>query len=312
VPRRINLLCDRALLGAYAQQRTTVNAAMVDQAAREVFGDAGSAARQPYSPRRVVGVWVAAATLAAVTAGMWWGWPRLQGLRAVPATAAATATTTPTPTGQPTSAIAALPPLLDAAALVARHGWADEDAAWRALAARWGDGTDLSGGRDAACDSLATAGLACYRGQGTLALLRQLDRPLWLALQLGSPTSMPVLLTGLGERDAELRLPDGTLRVSLATLTARWTGEFGTLWRRSPGLAAPGRVVPGSEAFTWVEARLRDEQAGALPADSSATVRIQAFQRSQGLAVDGLAGPLTLMQLNRAAGVDEPRLRREP
>ena len=116
------------------------------------------------------------------------------------------------------------------------------------------------------------------------------------------------MLTGLGEREADLLLPDGRVRVSLATLTARWTGDFGTLWRLPPGLAAGARLQDGSAAAVWVHDRLRDEQQGALPADASATLRVQAFQRSQGLAVDGLAGPLTLMQLNRAAAVDEPRL----
>src|SRR5690606_29646671 len=37
VPRRINLLCDRALLGAYANGRQRVDRATVDQAAIEVF-----------------------------------------------------------------------------------------------------------------------------------------------------------------------------------------------------------------------------------------------------------------------------------
>ena len=36
--------------------------------------------------------------------------------------------------------------------------------------------------------------------------------------------------------------------------------------------------------------------------------RVAAFQRAQGLTADGLAGAMTLMQLNRASGVDEPRL----
>ncbi len=44
VPRRINLLCDRALLGAYAHGQPRVNAAMVDKAAGEVFGPARLAA----------------------------------------------------------------------------------------------------------------------------------------------------------------------------------------------------------------------------------------------------------------------------
>jgi general secretion pathway protein A len=38
VPRVINILCDRALLGAYAQDRHRVTGALVLQAAREVFG----------------------------------------------------------------------------------------------------------------------------------------------------------------------------------------------------------------------------------------------------------------------------------
>ena len=37
MPRRINLLCDRALLGAYAQGRRQVGAVTVRQAAAEVF-----------------------------------------------------------------------------------------------------------------------------------------------------------------------------------------------------------------------------------------------------------------------------------
>ena len=32
------------------------------------------------------------------------------------------------------------------------------------------------------------------------------------------------------------------------------------------------------------------------------------FQLAQGLPPDGLAGPMTLMRLNRSAGVDEPSL----
>lgn len=39
---------------------------------------------------------------------------------------------------------------------------------------------------------------------------------------------------------------------------------------------------------------------------------LRAFQVAQGLQADGLPGPLTFMQLNRASGVDEPRLRTEP
>ncbi|HET6829669.1 MAG TPA: peptidoglycan-binding protein, partial [Ramlibacter sp.] len=38
----------------------------------------------------------------------------------------------------------------------------------------------------------------------------------------------------------------------------------------------------------------------------------RSFQMAQGLPVDGAAGPMTYMQLNRVAGIDEPRLRKAP
>ena len=45
VPRRINLLCDRALLGAYARGKAQVDRAIVDQAAAEVRGELPGARR---------------------------------------------------------------------------------------------------------------------------------------------------------------------------------------------------------------------------------------------------------------------------
>jgi general secretion pathway protein A len=45
--------------------------------------------------------------------------------------------------------------------------------------------------------------------------------------------------------------------------------------------------------------------------DAALRSKVQSFQVAQGLKPDGLAGPITLMQLNRATGVDEPRLHTE-
>jgi len=44
VPRRINLLCDRAMLGAYAHGRQQIDTEMVEKSAREVFGSSESSA----------------------------------------------------------------------------------------------------------------------------------------------------------------------------------------------------------------------------------------------------------------------------
>jgi general secretion pathway protein A len=50
-----------------------------------------------------------------------------------------------------------------------------------------------------------------------------------------------------------------------------------------------------------------EESAPPIGAERLAS-RVFAFQLAQGLNPDGVAGPLTLMQLNRLSGVDEPQL----
>jgi general secretion pathway protein A len=44
--------------------------------------------------------------------------------------------------------------------------------------------------------------------------------------------------------------------------------------------------------------------------EASLKARIHAFQVTQALQPDGLIGPVTMMKINRAIGVDEPRLER--
>lgn len=74
VPRRINLLCDRALLGAYATERRQVDAAIVERAAAEVDGGEPGAASHglwgaPGSLRRTA--WLAGAGLSLTLGAAW-------------------------------------------------------------------------------------------------------------------------------------------------------------------------------------------------------------------------------------------------
>ncbi|MBI3155068.1 MAG: AAA family ATPase [Burkholderiales bacterium] len=374
VPRRINLLCDRALLGAYAQGQSAVSAATLEQAAREVFGAAKD--DSPHTGRlRAVPIAAAAAAgavlaLAAVLGWQAWGPGAGEGAAvdvaapgasvagrdasgapapgaagataaALPPGAGAQAAATPTagagsavaaPAGEaadtivpgatpaPAAVVASAPPgadpgvadgtvvpALDAAMLAGQAAslWSDPADAWRALAAVW----PVDAGSGDPCVQLARAGVGCWQGKATLALVRQLDRPGWLTLQAAGGPRTIVLLTGLGDGAALLRGPDGAIRVSLATLATLWQGDFATLWRTPPGYTQ-GSVQPGGPLAGWLLEQLGAYQAGALPLDLPLRQRIEAFQRAQGLDPDGIAGALTLMQLARAAGADEPRLER--
>jgi general secretion pathway protein A len=89
-----------------------------------------------------------------------------------------------------------------------------------------------------------------------------------------------------------------------------WRGDYATLWRTPPGQV--GRLNNGNSgpAAEWLTQQLQRLQAsGQIPGDATDfSARIRAFQRSQGVDGDGLAGPMTFMLVNRASGVDEPRL----
>jgi general secretion pathway protein A len=363
VPRRINLLCDRALLGAYARGEAQVGVAAVDEAAREVLtepvrrGAAGTTlmragiltvaalvgalgtvlllrSQAPVGASEQAGADRQAGSLrseaiASVDPGSASAAPTAGASAASMAvTADATGDTgrsSPgsTPDGASKGTVGNESAASSRASATAEampdpfdlpHGFASlvgtDDDTWRELARSW----SALPGPGEPCESLATTQLRCYRnGQATLALVRQLDRPGILTLRDAQGRSAPVLLAGLDEREALLRI-EGRLRsVTLVALADFWRGEFATLWRTpSPN---DGGVDPatGKVSSRWLAARLTqaDGRAFANPQaldPDELRTRIHTFQLAHGLPSDGIAGPVTLMQLNRATAVDEPHL----
>lgn len=80
IPRRINLLCDRAMLGAYAAGRTRVDRQTVNQAALEVIGRGKPVAFLHFANKRALLLTLMAGLFAgaSVMALLGWGidWPR--------------------------------------------------------------------------------------------------------------------------------------------------------------------------------------------------------------------------------------------
>lgn len=335
VPRRINLLCDRALLGAYGNGTRHVDPEIVDVAAREVLDqpDMAASRRLRYErPLLVAGGVVAGAVLAAVVALL---------MRTGDTPAPAPAAGQSAPVTDAVAASAAAPRAVegrigepaaqpaqgsaeaangggrsDAQLLDLATGMAslptDERAAWRELARAW----NVDAGDDDACAAARRQQIHCFRSTGsTLALIRQLDRPAVLTLRDGNNRAAYVQLVGLSDHTATLRVDGAVHAVSLVSLADYWRGEFGTLWRVPPdytGAIADTRAGPPARwlAVQLAAARGETRSAAARVDDAMLKNWIHAFQLTQGLPSDGVAGPVTLMQLNRAIGVDEPRLAR--
>jgi general secretion pathway protein A len=320
VPRRVNLLCDRALLGAYATGTARVDRAIVDKAAAEVFGPQGAVRTLParWWPLALgVGVLAGAAAMAAVQ----WG-TRGKSLPDAAAAAASAASTARASASAASSVVAStLPTAASAAAVTPRlrsiddletllaRAPRDEHDALRALAPEW----QLQLGDGDPCAMAAEHDVRCFRAHGGLALLRLLARPSVLALRDAQDRPVYVVLAGLGHDDATLLVGQTPLQVPIALLTTAWRGDFTTFWRVPAGYSVPLAIGSQGVLVDAVGAQLAEGQGASAPApdhvfDAAMRSRVATFQQVQGLTPDGVAGPTTLMQINRASGVVEPWL----
>lgn len=325
VPRRINLLCDRAMLGAYAGGATHIDRAIVDKAAREVFGEPSPSG---WSPGRRAAV--ALGTVAGVVllgGAAYWGANGAAASRSlagssaaasVPAAASSSVARAASGTSA-ASAVAATTSAASGAALPASGTGGpataalipNEREAWRLLAPSWGLPASIEGDP---CQLAQRQRVHCFKVNASLPLLRRLDRPGIVTLYDDTNRASYAVLTGLSDDAAILRSADGERRWPLEALARAWRGEFGTFWRAPPGYhgttLADGSAGP---AVDWVAARLAAAEGRRAPdtpqvLDAALKGQVTAFQVSRGLRPDGLVGPATFMQLNRASGVDEPRL----
>ncbi len=269
VPRLINNVCDRALLGAYALGKKRVTDAIVRKAAAEVFG---RGLRRWLQPAAVVALLAAIVVSATAFGGDrldyvagWWA----QQLVPAPVAPSTAAVIVPVPPPRPT-----VTSLLDATT-------ADRDAALARLFARWSVDYRPRAG-EAFCDVAWRAGLRCLARAGTWTMLRRLDLPATLTLTTAEGARHYVTAAALGGDTVTLDLPERAVTLPLTEVERVWDGAFLAVWK-APDLAA-SELRPGSDQKR----------------------RVIAFQRAHGLAADGVLGEDTLLRLattTRAANV---------
>jgi general secretion pathway protein A len=320
VPRRINLLCGRTLLGAWATGQHRVDRTMIDKAAREVFSGAESAVRPP--PSYGAPLLGAIGTLCLALA---------LGLQFLPRTERQMAMASPQPAPRPAVAAPAVAvsappaPATDATVVPRSVGAPVQDmqdllpllakdmvTAWRALGRFW----KINPISEDPCQAAALQQWQCYRtNELSIPVLRQLDRPGVLTLQATDGLPRYLVLVGLDEKTATLKLQGADHRVTLISLARFWRGEFATYWQPPNGYSQDMRegqsnVALGqlSDQLALLEGHPRSQASGTLPLDGALTGRVKAFQKGQGIKADGHPGPMTFMQLEKALGFKGPSL----
>ena len=306
IPRLINVLCDRAMLGAYVEGKTQVDLKVLKKAAREVISEA-----RPDGANRQL-PWLLAVLTVVALGALFILQPFQQtdtrdeepatvaGDDVAPAAVDVTEAVVveqlfvpepepepelePEPEPEPelelepepqplediAEAFVAPAPENQAASLAALLTAADqshERTAWRELLALWS--VELPGdvGPDF-CEFAKQYGLLCLHEQGNWNTLRQLDRPVILRLVAEDGRRVPVVLQHLDDTFSELIVGGELYRLEAGQVDHFWYGDYSLLLQRPPGGSLFLRKGNHAEDVKWLRKQLEVAQGIKIPASN--------------------------------------------
>ncbi len=336
VPRLINVICDRALLGAFTLETRKVNKRLIRRAAAEISGQ-----DLPNASRRWLLPVFASLVLAVIVAGVWIFMQRQQIVeqavadtaQAVPeasqAPAALVAATDPeaaTASGsesQPEAAAEAEPETepqpqasLDEQLQLA-DGLTDTQAAFETLFDIWG--IEFNGALGSGCAQAEATGYACMYQRGSWSGLKQFNRPAMLTLTDSRGKTHKVVLQGIRDGNAELSIAGVTVSHPVAAVSELWFGEYLLLWQPPNGEIVSLQSGMRHRNVGWlrsslaaIDARYAPESTDPDYFDAALADAVRRFQQDNRIDVDGLAGQQTQFIINSSLASDgTPQLAQE-
>ncbi len=304
VPRLINVICDRALLGTYTQGKESVSKSLLNTAAREVYGESG-----PHSEQRPANAsaWIASVLL----------------LLLVGTLLAFSYYKSETPLAETVevkeSAHAAVPQISEDPKTDILEWPADQliersqEMAFQSLLSEW-DLTYSYKDNKEACAYVQAQGLRCEYKRGNLRSMTVLNRPAILKLYDKQGRSFYGTLLSVLNDTASLAVGKEVLNVSVSDLESHWLGDYTMIWETPPN--HQGDILPDTENpdVPWLAKQLALIQGTTVqPVESmlynnELVNQVKEFQLSQGLVPDGIVGMQTFIRINTAVNENIPKL----
>ena len=321
IPRLINVLCDRSMLGAYVEGKKQVDTRVVKKAAHEVLALDGE---ERVRRNRLPVLLAALLVLLVIGAALWYQPWQQQPLPPRAVAEDEIETVLDSGPGKAVDADMAVDPpaamLPDEAlpeeeaeaqavslgALLAQADTSAYRAAWTELFALWSVVLPSSVEPDF-CDFAKQYGLLCLAEQGNWTTLREFDRPAILTLLADTGERVPVLLQNLDDSVAELIINNELYRLAVEQVEQNWYGDFTLLLQLPPGGRLYLKVGDRDPVVSWIRDRLEMAQGVIIPADDPLNFdyalqrEVLAFQRAHGLKTDGIVGKYTMIHLNTAS-----------
>jgi general secretion pathway protein A len=342
IPRLINVICDRALLGTYSQNRASVDLKVLEKAIREVRGE-------PQLKKRKLTFWYAgiAASVVIFTVLIFQLLPMLsqqsgsheQELVLSQPQPAEILQTSPPPLENRVHRIlrderAAPPSAVDNA----NEAISDSNISGVAINQQLDNqqrGNQQSGDKSSyyytfqkdalaklissankdssfqvhTCNSIESEGWQCRQVQSaSWQLIRRYNRPGVITLEDNSGGEYYVAVLGLTDTHAQVLSPQGNKVLSLSELERVWTGDFVYLWQPPEGFKKYIYFDSNEKLVNWLANAFavvdnRDDVLAKKEFNSLLKQRVILFQRENNLAEDGIAGIETLLRLNERLGI---------
>jgi len=302
VPRVINIICDRALLGAYTREQPEIDAGLIKAAANEVAGH-WQTRLWPWMQLSI------AALLIMATGGVLYFAPFFKTAPELPVVVV-NSPAAPSPTK---------PTVVDINSLFNQSAQSGTDSALVALFDLWHAKFDSAAG--AACEQAPVAGLECVYQKGVWSQLLALNRPAILQLNDDAGAVHQVVIANLQNGIAQVIVGGVKHDVTLESLARYWNGDYLVLWR--PQVASQHTLSFGmrhndvawvrdtlaaqsaSESTTSSESSLSNGSAKTKTLfDDSLMKQVIEFQRIHHLNADGVVGVQTQIALDAMLNSD--------
>ena len=308
IPRIINILCDRALLGAYATNASSISADIITRAAQETLGLNNT---RPWTSAAIVSI-----LFGCVAAGIYFFNQNTSAITQA-------SRILPTPTSlltHPTRIEIQQPQSKSDAMLITKSSEAEgksfavwlENPALSMQAATvealkvWKKPVPSDDQID--CINLLSVGLYCLSNKASWKDLLALDRPAILEFSVGAEEKRYALLVGVDKGQAVFRFKED-LKFPLADVLNAWGGQFLLFWQSPrPYMQV---IIPQklSSNVPWLRAQLSARDAPTSIAeplffDDEVKAQVIEFQRQHHLLEDGIVGAQTLIHLDNQTGAN--------
>ena len=341
VPRLINIICDRALLGSYVENQYTVNASTTKKATAEVFGELKNVEKKQKNKQWLYPL-AAFSSVLVITVLFYFlntnnklienaaqtvkiestnknielkNNPLEENNIANENTTQEIILAEPVTVEQKTdnnNLAVSTPTNFDNINDILESKNSNQVSAYQQLFSTWGQTYDDKTAATA-CKQAQTHALSCIHKQGNLNSLRIHNRPAVLTLINNNGEQRHVTITSIDDESATLLSNDTVYTVRLYDLDKHWYGQFTLLWNKPEHYSSS--ITPGDrgDIVNWLAtqlAKINNSTSDTIihTYDTYLIEKVIAFQNNQGLAADGIVGPVTIIHLNTQSGMQVPSL----